>query len=511
MMSAKTSLDQLRLQGLRILLLANWLWTLAVGLGGLYLAVPHVGWALFLSAFVNLLPTLQMIRQRGDFEARMVMGVLAAVQPAIGLYLLSGHGWQMDGHMFFFVAMAGLTLLYDWRPIVLTASITAVHHLIFSYLLPSWVFPEQGSVGRVVIHAVAVLLQASVLCYLTVRLRVLLKALDSHMAEAGEQTQQAEQGRDAAEAAMIASRDMDTRAAQVRAQQEAEKTRMAAERRSATMALVQDFRHSVSEIVRTVGAAARELDESARQLNRLAQRASTGTLETVAIAEQSSANAAMLARRIDQLSESIAAIASASHQQAVLGVEAQRVSTTGHRAVHDLEERTTSITSFANSITDIAARTNLLALNATIEAARAGDVGRGFAVVAGEVKQLAGQAANATSEINILAWSAREGAGVAREALSDVAGAVAQLAGAAGEIQRAVAGQRDATSAIGESARDTARDAANMTRQMEDVADVARDTENLSGRVSSAASSLSQTAQALQRAADQFVTQLEAA
>jgi methyl-accepting chemotaxis protein len=219
----------------------------------------------------------------------------------------------------------------------------------------------------------------------------------------------------------------------------------------------------------------------------------------------------MLARRIDQLSESIAAIASASHQQALLGSEAQRVSTTGHQAVHELEGRTTSITSFADSITDIAARTNLLALNATIEAARAGDVGRGFAVVAGEVKQLANQAANATGEIHALAWSARQGAGVAQEALSEVAGAVAQLADAADAIQRAVVDQRDATSAIGDSARDTAQDAAMMTRQMEDVADVARDTESLSSRVSSAASSLSQTAKALQRAADQFVTQLEAA
>jgi methyl-accepting chemotaxis protein len=510
-MTAMTSLDRLRLQGLRILLFANWWWTVAIGLGGLFLGMPHGGRALFLSALVNVLPTIQVMRQREGLETRLIVGTLAAVQPAIGLYLLSGHRWQMDGHMFFFVALAGLALLYDWRPIILAAALTAVHHLILNFILPAWVFPDQANVGRVAIHAVAVVLQAAILCFLTVRLRAMLLALDGHVVQAGALAQEAEKGRDAAEAAMIASRDMDVRAAQLRGQQEAEKARMAQERRSATLSLVQDFRQSVSEIVGSVGAAAQELDDSARQLNQLAQRASAGTEETVAIAEQSSANAAMLARRIDQLSESIAAIASASHQQAVLGGEAQRVSTTGHQAVHELEGRTTSITSFADSITEIAARTNLLALNATIEAARAGEVGRGFAVVAGEVKQLAGQAANATGEIHALAWSAREGAGVAREALSEVAGVVEQLAGAADEIQRAVADQRDATSAIGESARDTAMDAASMTRQMGDVADVARDTESLSGRVSSAASSLSQTAQILQRAADQFVTQLEAA
>ncbi|GEP01601.1 hypothetical protein GCM10007887_35430 [Methylobacterium haplocladii] len=51
-------------------------------------------------------------------------------------------------------------------------------------------------------------------------------------------------------------------------------------------------------------------------------------------------------------------------------------------------------------INTIAAQINLLALNATIEAARAGEAGRGFAVVAQEVKNLAGQAARATEQIN---------------------------------------------------------------------------------------------------------------
>jgi methyl-accepting chemotaxis protein len=64
-----------------------------------------------------------------------------------------------------------------------------------------------------------------------------------------------------------------------------------------------------------------------------------------------------------------------------------------------LSEQSQSIGGIIASVTDLADQSNLLAVNAAIEAARAGEQGKGFAVVAQEIKSLAEQSKQATTQV----------------------------------------------------------------------------------------------------------------
>ncbi len=500
----------LRQRGALILVAASWATTLGLFFAAMFLTDGRALPILVLGVAVNILPTLMVVRQQIDRTARLLIGTLAAVQPALGVYALGGHEWQMDGHMYFFVALAALTILCDWRPIVLAAILTALHHLVLQSAMPAWVFTGSGNLGRVLFHAAAVILQSAMLIYITVLMRTAMQRQAEARILSEQAARVAEARRGEAEAAMRASADAERRAADERARRTAVETESEVLRQENMRLLALAFQENMAGIVSTVATAAGELDELGRALLDMARQSSRESAETAGSASQTSASAEMLADRLHELSTSITAIAASADQQARRSDDANSISAAGRNAMRDLTERSQAIAGFADSIHEIAARTNLLALNATIEAARAGDVGRGFAVVANEVKSLASQAATATDEIRSLAGSVDQGADIARDALSEIAEMVSDLATAAEAIREAVDLQRTTATAIDITARDTALGAEAMAQQVVGAASMASATEQLSDRVAKAASGLSGTARDLDHATERFVARISA-
>jgi DNA-binding response OmpR family regulator len=115
--------------------------------------------------------------------------------------------------MYFFVAMAALVVLCDWRPIALAAGLIALHHLALENAQPGWVFTGSGNIGRVVIHAVAVGLELSVLSYVTTRLRGLMIRQEVARSESEALANEAIDSRNRMEAAIAGLRAAEAREA----------------------------------------------------------------------------------------------------------------------------------------------------------------------------------------------------------------------------------------------------------------------------------------------------------
>ena len=218
-----------------------------------------------------------------------------------------------------------------------------------------------------------------------------------------------------------------------------------------------------------------------------------------------SQGASQQAASVEQLSASIAEIASqtASNAQNAekandLTVGTKEKAQLGNEemqemlsAMEEINASSANISKIIKVIDEIAFQTNILALNAAVEAARAGQHGKGFAVVAEEVRNLAARSAKAAKETTDMIEGSMEKVETGREiahktadALNAIVGDVSSVADIVANIAKASNEQKLALEQINQGVQQvsqvvqanssTSEEAATASQNLNQQADIMR-------------------------------------
>ncbi|WP_225715967.1 methyl-accepting chemotaxis protein [Bradyrhizobium semiaridum] len=472
----------------KILLAVLWLHVpIAIGIG----LVLHTEWLMPAAFMVAMaLATTLSWRASGNGAAtRMIVAVALMAGVSMLVYQFAGHAWQVDMHMYFFAALACLVAYCDWRPVVAGTAAVALHHLTLNFLLPAAIYPGGADLGRVVLHAVILLIEAGILIWLAHTLAGLFETAARKTAEA--------EAAGAAEARANADR--------LEAEQ-AKQSRDAARRE-----LAAGFERKISDVVAAVAAAAGAMQSLSASMD-------DGNAETMrqaaAVASASrlaSSNVETVASATEELTASVNSIAEQVTRSTQIAAKAAEEARRTNTVVEGLAAGTQKIGEVVTLISSIASQTNLLALNATIEAARAGEHGRGFAVVASEVKALANQTAKATEEISAQIQDIQSATGEAVGAIAAIGGTIAEIDQIAGEIAAAVGQQGAATREISGNLQQAADRTRDVSRGILSVNQASEQAGKSSAQLLDAANGLSSQSDRLKSELDRFLDSLQAA
>ncbi len=454
--------------------------------------------ALLVGVPTVLVPFVLTRTLAGVLITRVAVASAAMVLSALLIHQSSG---MLETHFGIFVLLAFLLLYCDWKPLVAAAGVIAVHHLLFAWLQSNgaavFVFPRAAGVGVVLLHALYVVIETALLCYMAFMLRAMVMdgMVIARFTEAVGRGQLdfAFAGHAAKERPLIAAAETMQSKLRLMVTGMRDTSAHAAALATKLAASAERIAHSAAENTGSTSAMAAAVQQMTQQISEI---------------ESHAGNARDLARESAAAASSGSGVvkAAVSEMSSIAGVIE-----TASALVEDLGARSEKATQVVGIIKEIADQTNLLALNAAIEAARAGETGRGFAVVADEVRKLAERTTLATNEIATMMSEMR---GAKDSVLGSIAEAVervqlgVQHAGAAGstidEITQHARRVGEVVQSISTALSEQSLAANELARHVEKVAEMADATSAATREIADQSRELDDVSKEMIEASDQF-------